>query len=66
MKTNSYMLNKKYNYKNDINISEFYHQVLTAWKELYYHKAIDYNEIINKYIIYNESIKIDKKVMKNL
>ena len=63
MKTNLYMLNKKYNYRIDINISEFYHQVLTAWKELSYHKAMDYNEIINEYIIYNESIKIDKKVI---
>ena len=63
MKTNLYMLKKKYNYKIDINISEFYPQVLTALKELSYHKAIDYNEIINEYIIYNESIKIDKKVI---
>ena len=59
MKTNLYMLNTKYNYKIDKNISEFYHQVLTAWKEL----AIDYNEIINEYIIYNERIKFDNKLI---
>ena len=32
MKTTLYMLNKKYKYKIDIKIPEFYHQVLTARK----------------------------------
>ena len=63
MKTNLYMLNKKYKYKIDIQISDFYNQVLTAWKELYHHKAVDYYEIINEYRLYNESIKIANKVI---
>ena len=70
MNTTLYLLNKNYKYKVDNKISDFYNQVLKAWKELFYHKACTYNEIINEYIIYNEEIKIankliDEKFIKN-
>ena len=63
MNTTLYLLNKQYKYKIDNKISDFYHQVLIAWKELFLHKACDLNEVINEYIIYNESIKIANKVI---
>ena len=63
MKTNLYQLNKKYKYKINNPIFEFYQQVLSAWKELFNSKAIDRKEIINKYILYNENIKISNKVI---
>ena len=63
MKTNLYQLNKKYKYKTDNQISEFYQQVLSAWKELFNTNAIDRKEILNEYILYNEKIKIANKVI---
>ena len=63
MKTNLYQLNKKYKYKTDNQISEFYQQVLSAWKELFNTNAFDRKEIINEYILFNENIKIANKVI---
>ena len=65
MNTNLDLLNKKYDHNKKMNISKFHEQVLTAWKELTLDTPNSAKEILNEYVLHNNSIKIGNKVIDN-
>ena len=62
MNTNLHKLNRKYNY-NISKIPHCYQQVLETWKQVSYFMPKYYHKILNKYIMYNDEIKMGNKIL---
>ena len=56
-------LNKRLDCSVTKHTTKFYSQVLTAWLSIYNQAVITLEDILNEYILYNQNIKIGKKMI---